>query len=298
MPPPMLTLVLLALAVNPYLERASAQVAVLKFDEALIELEAAEHVPGITLPERLTVLELRGRCQVALGHRAEAERAFSAMLELEPRAALEGGTSPKIREVFDAAKLRLYPDGYVKLTVLPDLPGRVRALLIDPWARVDSLRVRWRARADAPWAEAPLTRGADAVWTQKVPSPGEWYLEARAASGERVVSDGGPERPHGDLGPEVARANAPPLAVAAAPAFSTGRKVGVGAALAGAVTLSLGVLCWGLSGASHGDAKRQEWGDAAFAAGSRSATQASWGNGLFATGLLFALAGTMVALAW
>ena len=47
---------LAALAANPYLERAAAQVATLKFDEALVELEAAEHVPGITLAERLTLL--------------------------------------------------------------------------------------------------------------------------------------------------------------------------------------------------------------------------------------------------
>ncbi|MFP2909048.1 hypothetical protein ACLESD_29200 [Pyxidicoccus sp. 3LFB2] len=164
---------------NPYLEQARTRYEALRFAEAVELLELAEQVPSSTGAQRLDILELRARCELAEGRRAEAEATYERMLMLDPRAEPPSDLSPKILETFQAVKARLFPAGYVALKDLPAAEGLVRVEVVDPWRRVEAVVLRWRGRATRTGARcAPFPRqGAasshlpETAWARCAPFP-------------------------------------------------------------------------------------------------------------------------------
>ena len=133
------TLVMALAAENPYLERGSELFNAMHYEAAAKALELAAQAPTSTREERLLVLNLLGRAQAAQGLSAEAESSFTRLLMLDASAPSPEGESPKIRALFQRAKQRLFPAGFVGLKRAPSLENRLSIEVVDPWGRVGSL---------------------------------------------------------------------------------------------------------------------------------------------------------------
>ncbi|MGA9525678.1 MAG: hypothetical protein WBV82_29740, partial [Myxococcaceae bacterium] len=92
---------------NSQLEEARGLYSSQRFAEALSVLRATRGDPSIPREEKLEVLELLAWCQVAEGLREEAESSFAELLSLEPGWEPPRGTSPKIVDVWKAARARV-----------------------------------------------------------------------------------------------------------------------------------------------------------------------------------------------
>lgn len=156
----LISLLVLAQPSNAYLDEAQALARDLEFSRAVERIKVAQQVPGLDRAQRLTLWSLLARCEVAQGHRAEAEGAFTALLELAPDFEPASGLSPKILEAFSAAKARLYPRDYVKLLPLAGRPGVLTTALVDPWRKVASARAAVAADA-GPLVPAQVLRVED-----------------------------------------------------------------------------------------------------------------------------------------
>ncbi len=278
-----------AAAPNPWLESARVAYARLDCEKVLADLELAARVPTNDQPSQLAILDYSARCQVALGHRAEADEAFAKMIALDPRTELDPSLSPKILDAFRAAKLKLYPAQFVTFRELPAMQGLHRAELVDPWRRVSQVVLgTWDERAQK-FVEQPLAP-ASGVFQAQVAGGLTWFLEARAASGEGVAL----------LGKKVAPAPAPvpvaaamPVAVAAEappppepPKVARWITVGAGAAVALA-----GIALLGVSATSRSSAERAVWANDAVAIGGRASAEGGWGGGLLFGGAAVITAG-------
>jgi hypothetical protein len=153
----LISLLVLAQPSNAYLDEAQALARDLEFSRAVERIKVAQQVPGLDRVQRLTLWSLLARCEVAQGHRAEAEGAFTELLTLSPDFEPARELSPKILEAFAAAKARLYPRDYVKLLPQSGRPGVLTTTLVDPWRRVANVRAAVAADTE-PLAPAEVLR--------------------------------------------------------------------------------------------------------------------------------------------
>ncbi|AGC43210.1 hypothetical protein MYSTI_01878 [Myxococcus stipitatus DSM 14675] len=289
---------------NPYLEQAWGKYESLHFAEAVELLRLAEQVPTSTRAQRVGILELRARCELAEGRRAEAEESYTRMLTLEPRAEPPGDLSPKILEAFQAVKRGLFPSGYLALKQLPSTEGLVRVEVVDPWHRVSEVVLRWSAGLGEDWREARAMPD-DGRWLFELPrdrsAPVPWHVVARDAEGKEVARLGEAEVPRAVVAPLLAPAPRPgdtskaPVEVAASSRLrATLGWVAMGAAVVAGVS---GAVLQVRSHESREAAERAEWARDARRHSDRARSQAGWATGLFAVGGAAALGGG-VLFAW
>ncbi len=289
---------ILTQAPNPYLEEGRNLARSLHFAEAIEQLKVARQVPDLAQEQKIEVLELLARCQVAEGRREEAEDTYTELLGLFPGFELDEKAPPKMRELFVAVKHRLYPEPWLKLVRQPAGRGEARVKVIDPYHRVS--RLTYVSRFD---------RGAWVTHTV-APSDGEvrlpleveaghaldWYLEALDEQGAPLVSYGSAAQPQRVIsaatGPELVRAETP--RIRRAPAW-VAVAVAVAAAGAGATLQAISIR---QSLAAHDHTQPPgDWADTARAAQGRANTEAGWATGCF-IGAGVAGAGAVVLFAW
>lgn len=242
----------------PVLEKAKQAFEALKYRDALKLLEQARAGAKGSLDQSLEILGLIGQCQVGLGDRAAAEAAFEAMLKLSPNAALDQELSPKILDVFEAAKRHLFAPDYVQLKALPGKRER-RVNVVDPWRRVAVVVALRRSAAGRSWAELPLEVKDHNLVIDPAHFGGEvfFYLEARGADGFVLAHLGsaamplhlaGPDRPL-DEPPMASDENEPAAKVVGA--SRPLRRWSWLPAGAGLVLLGVGAACDGVAKAKY-----------------------------------------------
>lgn len=238
-------IVLMAQPANPWRDEARALMSQLKFAEAIERLEIARKVRGLDDGEQKSILELLAYCQIAEGQRDAASATFIALLELDPAAELSREVaSPKVSEVFDAAKRAHFPEGYVRLEERVSARGSVLVRLIDPWRQVARV-VLVQRRNEGEWESSVLDgKRNEFVFPLVVALGGqlEWYVEARGADDEVKWSLASRAEPRVEKVPLI---DAQPSTLTAAPVVAPpvnmpGRRV-AGFVLAGAAVLTLGI---------------------------------------------------------
>ena len=294
-----LALLVLAQPVNPYLQEGRRLAKELKFAECINQMKVAGQVNDLAKAEKLEIFALQGRCQIAEGQRAPAEESFAQMLELAPSTELDPKESPKILEVFETVKRRLYAQDFVKLAPQPARAGRAIFRLIDPWRHVD--RVTMVRRVDEATNEVMLTAVDEQVTVELEVAAGhslEWWLEARDVSGQVLAGFGSPLDPQQysvpvvDTGPQVVDTRTPRLE--RIPAW-----VAVIAALAAG---SAGAVLQ-VQSLTHAQQSRDltrppgDWSYTARATYGNAVAEASWATGLFIGAGVAGSAG-VVLFAW
>ena len=299
MVPVALALLVLAQPVNPYLDEGRRLAKELKFAECINQMKIAGQVLDFPKAERLEILTLLGRCQIAEGQRARAEDSFVELLELAPNTELNPNESPKILEVFEAVKRRLYPPDYVKLSPRPARAGNAVFRLVDPWRQVD--KVVMLRRVSETTEELPLTEHDEELTVELDVAAGrtlDWWLEARSVSGQVLAGFGssqGPQRysvPVIDTGPQLVDSRSPRLQ--RIPAWVS-VIVAVAAVSAGAVLQ----VESGIHAAQARDSTRYpgDWSDTARATQTRAVGEATWATGLFIGACIAGSAG-LVLFVW
>jgi hypothetical protein len=213
-----LLLVLLTQAPNPYLEQGRTLARQLQFAEAIEQLKVARQVPGLERTQRLEVLELLARCQVAEGHREEAEGAYNELLGVEPGYELDEKASPKMQQLFSQVKHRLYPEPWLKLLPQPAGPGEALVRVVDPYHRAAALVFVVR-RDNGPWDSRPATFDFQVARMALDVEPGhtlDWYAEARDDKGAALANWGTAKEPQhvvgtGSTGPTLVETGTPRL---------------------------------------------------------------------------------------
>ncbi len=296
---PLLLTLLLAQPANPYLDEARRLAKDLQFAEAIEQLKIARQVPQLSSAQQLEVLELLGRCQVAEGSRAAAEATFAKMLTLAPDAQLDRKLSPKILEVFDEVKQRLYPADFVRLSPQPARAGQGVLRLVDPWRRAAALVLVRRLDGAAP-VEQPIDLQDGAVSFELEAQPGqtlEWWLEARDPAGLVLAGFGSAQQPQQYAVPAVVASGlfaggpeAPPTPRIQRPAAW----ILIAAAIAAG---SAGGFLQVRSANRAREARAAEWSDAARATQLAAVSDATWAAGFF-VGAGAAGAGGLVLFAW
>ncbi len=291
--PVTIAVVLLASPSNAWLDEARSLVGALRFGEAISRLEVARQVPSLTAAQRREVIELLAYCQVAEGQRDAAEATYIELLRAEPSMELEKErSSPKVLEVFEAAKRALYPPDYVRLEETPSPAGRVQLRLVDPWRRVTSL-VRFERRDAGPWRE--VVSELSFPLQVAVGSALEWYVEARAGDAVAALVATA-EAPRRVEAPRIVQ-SATPLVEGANPRRVAGVVVIGVAIVAAAFATGLAVNGWKLRQDARDMTRAPgDFADTARAAERDGATQQAVSTGLFiGAGLTL---GTGVVLAW
>ncbi len=288
MVPVLLVTLLLAQPPVGYLDEGRRLAKNLEFAEAIEQLKVAGQVKQLTPLQRLEVLELLGRCQVAEGALADAQSSFSQMLALAPGAELDRKLSPKILEVFDGVKQRLYAPDFVRLTPEPARAGQAVLRLVDPWHRVDTLVQMRLLKGGAP-VEIPIEVKEGQAVLELEAAPGttlEWWLEARDVSGAVIAGFGSAQSPQQYSVPALETgpfSNGPQLP-------PTPRLKRVSAWVAVAAAVAAGVAGAALQARSsqraHEAADKTQppgdWSDTARAAQASAVSDATWAAGLFA----------------
>lgn len=220
------------------LERGRALAEELRFAEAVEALEAARKEP-LAKPERVEALQLLAKCLVAQGLRPRAEQIYTELLSVEPATRLPADTSPKLQEVFDAVKARVYPPGYFALEPLPGPSTSVRLRVIDPYVQLLQLELVTREGPDGEWHRRAL-RLVDGAASEAL-APGahglDWYVEALTEESRLLASVGTAEQPRRVLADG-------PFQAPARRAATTQDRLG---RAAGWLTGGLGVLAFGLA---------------------------------------------------
>ncbi len=301
--PVILLTLLVAQPANPYLDEGRRAVRELRFADAIEQLKVARQVPQLSSPQKLEVFELLGRCQVAEGARADAEVSFAQMLALAPDAELDRKLSPKILEVFDAVKQRLYPPGFVRLTPEPARAGQAVLRLVDPWHRVDAV-VALRRLEGAPAAEQAIAVKDGHVTIELDAAPGQtldWWLEARDVSGAVLAGFASAQSPQQYSVPAVASG----LFAGGPDATPTPRLQRIPAWVALAVAIGAGAAAGVLQLRSIDRARAArdttrppgDWSDTSRATHAAAVSDATWATGLF-VGASVAGATGVVLFAW
>jgi hypothetical protein len=175
---------------NTYLDEGKRLFNELKYADAIVQLQVARQVPGLSDAQTVEVLDLLARSQVAEGRRADAEKSYGDLLLLAPSFTPDRSLSPKILEAFDAAKARVFPKDYFKLEPIASAPGIARLRIIDPWNRAGAFELDSRLEGDPAWQLDTVT-AQDGVLTLKLEAPPlrtlEWYVVARNAAGGDIV---------------------------------------------------------------------------------------------------------------
>lgn len=81
----------------------------LRYADAIARLEVVLASPELSATQRVEANELLAYAAVAIGDPAQAERAFSALLDHDPAYRLPTGTSPKVSAIFERARARRAP---------------------------------------------------------------------------------------------------------------------------------------------------------------------------------------------
>ncbi len=295
-------LMLAAQPSSPWLDEARVLVEQLRFADAIKRLEVARKVRSLDPIELREVMELLAYCQVAEGRRDAAEATFTAMLQADPRLELSReSSSPKVLEVLEAAKRRLFPPDYVRLEEKPSAGGWVALTLLDPWSQVTAVTLVER-RDGGEWIETELSEEIGHVFRfplkVSVGDQLDWYVEARGEAG--VVAHVATRAEPRVL--KVARQD--PVTVIVPPAPKPIQGVRVAGLVTVGVGLLLGAVATGLavSGSSmRGQARTPsrppgDFADTARAAEREGQIQQNWATGLFIGA--GASVATGVVLAW
>jgi hypothetical protein len=128
----------LALAANPYLGEGKALFEALKYPEAEARLRTAAQVPETTVDERRAIYDLLARAVLAQGRGPDAELVYAELLAKDAGAPAPKG-APKVRDAFQRAKERLYPQPFARIVQLPAAPGKIEVSLLDPWSVIDAV---------------------------------------------------------------------------------------------------------------------------------------------------------------
>jgi hypothetical protein len=295
----LLVATVVAQTANPYLVSARALVRELKFAEAIAQLEVARQVPDLDRAQRIETLELLAKCHVAEGNREPAEAAFTALLSLAPEHELDRATSPKIVELFDTVKRRLFPDERVSLVEETAPPGRVRARVVDPFHR--AARVELRVKTDgSQWRTERLELRDGAIDFSEPTSeagPISWYVRVMGPNDAAVASLGSEESPRVRLR-SVEVGFAAPTRQPPRPRLIAGIVTGIAALamLAGATALQVNAQA--LDAASRDRSRPPgDWADTARATHARAVEQARWSFVLYVVGGM-AAGVAVVLVAW
>jgi tetratricopeptide (TPR) repeat protein len=120
--------------------KARREMLDLNYDRAIQLLEQAE-TTGRNQPEEIVAIyRLLGESQAALGHRDAAESEFRRLLALDPTAALPPGSSPKLKEPFQAARSAMSQSSPLTVTCERSGKGLVMTITSDPLDQVASGR--------------------------------------------------------------------------------------------------------------------------------------------------------------
>lgn len=293
-------LVLAAQPSSPWLDEARVLVEQLRFADAIARLQVARQVRSLEPGELREVLELLAYCQVAEGRREAAEATYTTMLQADPWLELSReSSSPKVLEVVDAAKKRLFPPDYVRLEERPSAPGWAALRLIDPWGQVRAVTL-FQRRDGGEWEETALVEEAGHVLrfplTLAASDQLEWYVQARGEV--EVVAQVGTRTQPRLL--KVARPDpvvvAPVVPKASGPRVAGVVVMGVGLLL-GAVATGLQVGGWNQRLAARDPSRPPgDFADSARRAELEGQAQQTWAIGLFiGAGVTV---GTGVVLVW
>ncbi len=132
---------------NPDLDQARQAIDRVELDRALTSLEAALARGGNAPTELAEIYRLLGEVLVGIGDPARAQDAFAHLLAVTPETELGELVSPKIREVFDAARASA-PAGYLTLSHSVNTQSALRITLVrdaDPLGMVVAAEVVYRA---------------------------------------------------------------------------------------------------------------------------------------------------------
>lgn len=168
-------LLLFALLAADPLADARTAMDELRFDQALVALDAAERSGGNSPSQMADLVRMRGQALASMGRGDEAVTAFRRWLALEPHASLPDGSSPKIARPFEEAQKVASP-----LKVRHEVSGAGVVTLIvdaDPLNMVAGARARFRNRAG-------IEQTVEGRGTQRVPLvlPGGTRLEVQLAA--------------------------------------------------------------------------------------------------------------------
>lgn len=270
--------------------RAESLYAAQRFPEARAVLKTIRASPEFSTKERVEVLHLLARCYLAEDNPAEAEATYVDLLAIDPRWNVPAMTSPKIVEVFNRTKSRIYASNFVGLSLGRGDNHGQWVHLVDPWSKVATLKMFRRLQGAASWREQALPVETD-VHLSEPEADETWYLEAYDEAQNRVAH----------LGTETA----PQLSLRATldktgPAEPTkARKIGGWAVLGiGAAVLTSAVVLQVASQGSSAQARQEAWADLARGHQERAVSQANWARGLFIGGGITAAAGATVLIVW
>lgn len=132
----------IARADAPQLAEARIAVDEVRYDDAQRLLIAALEAGGNSPSAVRDIYKLLGASAVALGKTDDAEKYYRAWIALDPKAALDAGASPKLREPFDAAKSYVTANGPLDVAAeyVSDDQVRVR-VTSDPLSLARTARV-------------------------------------------------------------------------------------------------------------------------------------------------------------
>lgn len=205
---------------NAYLDEGKRLYAQLQYSQAIDQLRVAREVPNATRSEKVEAMDLLARCLIAESQREEAGRVYADLLTFAPGAQLDAALSPKIREVFDEAKRRLYPDGYTALRRLPAAPGVV------VYARTGESWRELQLAAQEGWLQATFgAQGEEAT---------AWYAEALGPDGVAIAQLGSRAAPFMQGRPELTR-QVTARSAPAEPRLSQAQRIAGGVAVGAAV---------------------------------------------------------------
>lgn len=189
---------LLALALGAtsgHLSEARRLYEALDFPAAEAHLRLAKKT-SLTQEDRREVHHLLVRILAARSDVAEAQQVYVELLGRDPNAPPPENVAPRIREIFLQAKMRVFPADFVSLSARP-AGDHLELTLIDPWSRIDSLRIEERAEGRPPhtYTMAPsVTRVPEGAGRDRG-SRVEVRITALDSSGEAIAEAGSAGQP-------------------------------------------------------------------------------------------------------
>lgn len=232
-----------ASAASDYLGEAHKAIDNLEYERAAARLIQARNAPDLDLAARFDLLELTGVVEASLDHPAEATKAFSELLTLEPEFQPRTAWSPKIRAPFHEAVGWLQENGHLELHALTPnaADGSVHLVGVeitkDPLHLVHAVRLHLlRPHASEATLEA---KAPDIVRLDVPPSPEvRWWGEVLDEHLRPLALLGSSQDP------VVTRVAAPEPAPVAVPAVATAeetepslRPLAAGLGIAGAAAV-------------------------------------------------------------
>lgn len=196
--------------VNPHLQEARAAYESLEYDRILPHLEMALAMRDISLEQRVEIYRLKAFTHAAFGQYAEAEQALLELFTLKPKYELSGMVSPKMRELFAAAKQKHLEKQAVVLKHEPPAATQnsqstsVDVLVTAGAERVSSITLHYRPRGTQTYSQVPLSAGEGGAYAAVVPNvfPGkeglstiEYFVRARDTGGVLLASLGAEDTP-------------------------------------------------------------------------------------------------------